>query len=157
VGEIKGLESIWVVARFEGFHVFAIDPDCTSIYTEKNMRVIDVIKTPDDLPISSGSLLDVQIPGGIVKTAQGTVHALGVRPQPFAAQVGHTYLLHLLYDPHYGTMSTYQRWEIVSGTLLPDDRSESHRAQEGKSMLAGKSIDEAAKYILSVLKEQSEK
>ena len=155
VGEVKGAQSIWVVARFEGLHVFALDPDSTEFYTEMNMRVISVIKSPDDFPVSAGSLLDVLILGGSAKTAQGTVHEFRVEPHQFSAQPGHTYLLHLLYDPLYGIMSTCQRWDVSSGTLLPDDEDEFHRIQKGKSVLAGKSVEEATKYILSVLKTQS--
>jgi hypothetical protein len=155
VGEIKGAESVWVAATFEAFHVFAIDPGSTLIYTEENMRVIDVIESPDDVHISAGSLLDVQIAGGALRTAQGTVHISGVDPRPLAPQLGHTYLLHLLYEPHSGTMTTGQRWELSSGALQPDDESEFRRAQEGNAVLAGKSIDEARKYIQSTLRAQN--
>jgi hypothetical protein len=151
VDEIKSTQSIWVVARFEGVHVFALDPDSTELYTEMNMRVIDAIKSPDDFPVSAGSLLDILILGGTVKTVQGTVYDYRVEPHQFAAQPGHTYLLHLLYNPLYGTITTQQRWEISSGALVPDDEHEVLRAQEGKSMLAGKSVDEASRYIRSAL------
>lgn len=150
VGDVAGDESIWVVAGFEGVHVFAIDRDSTELYTEMNMRVIDVIEAPSDYPISKGSVLDVNLLGGTAKTADGKIHQFRVEPEQFSAHPGHTYFLHLLYDSQYEFISPFQRWEVISGKLVPDDEMESYRTEHGRSVLAGKTIDEAARYIQSV-------
>ena len=147
IDDMPGSESIWVLARFEAFHVFGIDAENTQIYTEMNMRVVNVIKPPDDFPISAGSLLDVVTIGGSLKTQQGDVHEFRVEPRQYSAQPGQTYLLHLLFDPKYQIITPFQRWDATSGTLVPDDEAEVRRAQEGKSTLAGKSIEEATKAI----------
>jgi hypothetical protein len=125
VGKIAGTKSIWVVATFEGVHVFALDPDSATLYTEMNMRVVKVIKSPDGFPVSAGSLLDVLIVGGSLKTARGAVHEFRVEPHSLSAQPGHTYLLRLLYDPDYGIITPFQRWEISSGRLVPEMKAKS--------------------------------
>jgi hypothetical protein len=155
--EPKDAEIVWVVARFEAWHVYPINSEETLFYTEKSMRILSVISTPADLSVPVGSLIDVQMLGGTAKTHDGSVRSSAVNPKQFSAQPDHTYLLHLLYKPTDAVFTTWQRWEVSDNVLIPDDPDTFRRAQQGKSMLAGTTVAEASAHIRAALNAQNGK
>jgi hypothetical protein len=150
-----GSPSVWVVATFEGFHVYTIEPGQPFLYTEANMRVSTVIKEPKGANFSSGLLLDVNYLGGSLKTATGDIMSSRLTPQQYAPRLGHTYILQLVYIDQYDTLMPYKRWDVTSGTVQPDDALEVYRASHGKSVLKGKFVSEAINYIRSVLPDEA--
>jgi hypothetical protein len=146
-----GDSSVWVVATFEGFHVYAINPAQTMLYTEINLRVSKVIRTPDDLSISSGDLLDSMIPGGRAKTAQGMLVASHLTPAKYSLLPNHTYILHMHYLARYKMWEFSQSWDVTTGKVQPADEFESLRGAHGESKLKGMTVDEAVNYLQGAL------
>jgi hypothetical protein len=152
IDEPGGIPSVWVVARFEAFHVYAVDPQEDLLYTEINVRVDRVIKAPADLSIARGALLDVAMPGGTLRMATGkTITSPFVIPSQYGPKPGHAYILQLLYNAKFGVFTDYRRWEVSSGVVQPDDVVAALRAAHGKSKLTGLSLGAAVEYLQSAL------
>jgi len=84
---------IWVIATFEGFHVFEINSDDQLIYTEMNFRVEHVFRQPEGSSLSSGSLIDAGMPGGRIKSPNGEIISSQIQPSQYSVQLGHKYLM----------------------------------------------------------------
>jgi hypothetical protein len=147
-------DAAWVIATFEGFHVFAIDPEYQLIYTEMNFRVEQVFKKSASLSLSGGSLIDADIIGGRIKSPTGEINSLRVGPHRYFFQVGHKYLLLLSYQPTGGFYWAAKRWDLSSGKVEPDGPLEIERAARGKSSIAGMSIADLVNYLPSVLPDE---
>jgi hypothetical protein len=150
-----GKNSAWVIATFESFHVYAVDPDDQLLYTEMNFRLEDVVKQSASLSLSAGMLVDADIPGGRVKTTKGDIVSSQITPQQYFLQLGHKYLLHLSHQESGGFFWADKRWDLTSGKVQPDDVLEIHRNAIGKSSIAGMSVAELLNYLPSVLPEDS--
>jgi hypothetical protein len=149
-----GSSSVWGVATFEAFHVYAIDPKQTQLYTEINLRVSRVIRTPENLPILSGDLLDSMIPGGRAKTAQGKLVACHLTPATYSLLPDHTYILHMHYLARYKMWEFSQSWDVTTGKVQPIGEVESLRAVRGESKLNGMTVDQAVNYLQSALPDE---
>jgi hypothetical protein len=141
----------WVIATFENFHVYAIDPDYHLPYTEINFRVDHVIRAPEDLHLSAGILIDLGLPGGRVKTPHGNINSLHINPHQYFFQPGHKYLLQLLPVDKQSFFVELKRWDITSGTVQPDDPREVDRSNRGASAINGMSISDLLNYLPSAL------
>ena len=162
--------SVWVIATFENYHIYAIDPAYHILYTEINLRVENVIRASPDLHLSVGDLIDVGIPGGKVKSPARNIVSFNLEPHQYDYQPGHKYLLRLLpagkssgnpLVPDTTIKQTYfhpyKRWDITSGTVQPDDQVEVSRAARGASVLKGMSISDLINYLQSVLPPEPKK
>jgi hypothetical protein len=144
-------DDAWVMATFEAFHVFAIDPDYQLTYTELNFRIEKVFKQAASLSLSSESLIDADMPGGRIKSPNGDILSFRIAPFPYFFLLGHKYLVHLSYQAQGGFFFAGKRWDISSGRVQPDDPGEIGRAAHGKSSIAGKSVTDLVNYLPSVL------
>jgi len=147
---VKG--AIWILATFQTFHVFAIDPDFHLIYTEMNFQVDQVISQPDDLNLSAGATVDLGTPGGRVRTPDGTFIASSIAPSDHDFQLGHKYLLLLTYEEQLGgEFILHKRWDITSGTVQPDTPDEIARANRGDSAIKGMTEHDLVSYLANKL------
>ena len=150
--------AIWVIAKFEAFHVYATDPQFQLLYTEMNFRVKQVIRQPDTLSLSPGALVDCTEPDGRIKTPSGAVVTFNLEATRHSVRPGHTYLLQLEYIPSSGHLfHIYKSWDVTSGKVQPNQQDEVDRAVEGKSKLNGLTIPDAVQYLNSVLPAESNK
>jgi len=146
---------VWVLASFENFHVFEINHDPELIYSEMNFRVEQVFRQPSNLSLSNGSLVDVGITGGRIKSIKGdTVSPGWLRPSKYGPQPGHKYLIQLLYEPKGLVFIAGNRWDISSGKVEVEGFIETARAAQGKSAIAGMSVADLVNYFPSILPEE---
>ncbi len=140
--ELRNVDgSVWVLATFQSFHIFAIDEEFKLVYTEINFRIDTIISQPDTTGISENAVMDVGIPGGMLRTSSGQVISSRVEKQQYAFQLGHRYLLQLTKDPQLaGEFTVNKRWDITSGYARPDTPDEVDRADHGQSSIAGLSV-----------------
>lgn len=143
---------VWVIATFEGFHVFEINHDSELIYTEMNFRIEYVFRQPATLSFSAGSVVDAGLAGGRIKTTAGDVVSPGwLRPLKYSPQLGHKYLIQFLYEPQAEVFLGAKRWDISSGKVEVEGPEETARAAQGKSAIAGKSVTDLVNYFQSIL------
>ena len=150
-------DSIWVIATFESFHVYAIDPDYELLYTEKNFRLDRVLRGIPNATIAEGSLIDVGGPGGQIIAPNGKVSSFQVRPLSWDFQIGHKYLVQFFYEPNGQFFSSGQEWDVTSGKVEPDIPPEKYRADHGQSAIDGMSLGEVEKRLPAILAEQANK
>lgn len=143
--------AVWVIAKFESFHVFASDPGNQLIHTEVNFRVTQVLRKPPSLSLTPGALLDSEIAGGRIKKPDGSFASFAVRPERHSYQPGGTYLLQGTYDPTTEYFRMNKWWDLSSGKVVPGLLLEIDRAAKGTSKLSGLTIVEAIQYLDSVL------
>lgn len=142
----------WVIATFENFHVFAIDPEQHLIYTEINLRVDQVLKASKTFRIVAGSEVDIGLDGGRIKSSDGNiVTSSQLTPRRYDYQPGHKYLLLLKRAEKENYYNTYERWDISSGFVKPDTELEKSRVALGRSSIAGMPADNLIGYLQSVL------
>ncbi|HLJ88663.1 MAG TPA: hypothetical protein VKZ53_17720 [Candidatus Angelobacter sp.] len=142
---------VWVIAKFESFHVFTADAESRLIYTEMNYRVNQVVRQPSPMSLKTGDVLDAQRAGGRMKRADGAIVSFLVEPERHSVQPGRTYLLAGRFDgtTHYFTIDKI--WDVTSDKVVPITRDEINRAARGESKLAALSTDQAVQYLNSVL------
>jgi hypothetical protein len=75
-----------------------ITADDTAIYTVYNFIVTEVYRSPDTLPISPGSQIEVTAPGGVAKTGNGKNVSVESPGYPWLA-LEWNHILALKYDP----------------------------------------------------------
>jgi len=145
--------SVWAIATFDSFHVYAFDPDEKLLYTEINLRIDTVIRADKNLHLAPGSVIDAFRFGGMAKTHKGEiVTSIGLSPRRYDLQAGHKYLLCLLPpDNNGGTFTTEKWWDITSGKVQPDTQDEVERAVRGESKLAGMTVSDLIKYLQTAL------
>jgi hypothetical protein len=155
VGDVPELSApahaIWVIAKFESFHVFALDPQYRLIHTEINLRVTQIVKQPSSLSLAVGSLLDCDIIGGRIKKPDGSVASFSVLPSRHSYQPGGTYLMVVTYDPSTEYFDMDNWWDLSSGKVVPGTLVEIGRAAKGNSKLNGLTTVQAVQYLDSVL------
>jgi hypothetical protein len=151
--------SVWVMATFESFRVFAIDPDYHFLYTEMSFRINDVIRAPDNLNLSAGMLIDSDIPGGKVKTPEGNAISSEppISPGSYYPQPGHRYLLRLLPVPKGNFLSVNRQWDLSTGSVQPDDLPGIDRAARDDSAIKGMSEGELINYLQTALPAEPKK
>jgi hypothetical protein len=143
--------AVWVVAQFESFHVYPVDPQNRLLYTEINFRVSQVLRQPSSLSLAPGALLDKGIPGGRVKGPGGAVTSFKLHPERHAYQPGHTYILAGTYDSATQYFDIDKSWDVTSGKVEVVSTPDKRRASKGESKLYGLTVAEAVKYLKSVL------
>jgi hypothetical protein len=145
--------SIWVIAKFETFHVYEAPVDSVHqiIYTEMNFKVIEVVRQPQSLALMTGSRFDIGVLGGRIRMPDGTIVTSYVNPQTHFVQPDHTYLLDLNYESANQYYFVDKRWDLTSGKVAPDTEDEIARAFRRSSVLDGLSMSEAIQYLDSVL------
>jgi hypothetical protein len=149
---------VWVIAKFEGFHVFEVNHDPELIYTEMNFRVDNVFRQPDMLSISPGSFVDVGLAGGRIISGDGKVDSPGwLRPVRYGVQPGRQYLIQFLYEPKGGVFLAGAHWDVSSGKVETEGAEESERAASGKSAIAGLSVAELVNRFPSILPDAPKK
>jgi hypothetical protein len=149
--------AIWLIATFFSFHVFAADADYRLIYTEMNFRVENVIKQPSYSTITNGSVVDVDIPGGRIRTPSGTIKELLLSPRRYFFQSDHKYLMLLVYDENAKFFrADERRWDVTSGIVQPDNIVEKRRSKEGTSLIDGMSVPDLLRFLPTVLSDEPE-
>ena len=148
-------DSAWVIATFESFRVYAVDPEKQLLYTEMSFRVEDVIKQSASLSLSAGSIVDSDILGGRIKSTRSEIVTFHLSPRKYYFQPGHKYLLHLSHQMPGEFYWADKRWDVTSGKVQPDDALEVHRNAIGKSSITGMSVPEVINYLPSVLPDDS--
>jgi len=157
--EINGYEihripnSLWVVAKFESYHVFQyqLTPTVLRIYTEISYRTLQAVKQPGGSSLTEGSFLDECIGGGTLREADGSVKRSIGSPSKYFQRPGRTYLLQLTYDPVTKYYFTVRRWDVTSGTLVPDTDIQVAYAVQNQSPVSGLSLASAIQYLESAL------
>jgi hypothetical protein len=146
--------SVWVVAKFESYHVFEyqLTPTVQRIYTEISYRTLQVIKRPDSSSLTAGSVFDECIGGGALREADGSIKQTIGSPAKYFQRPGETYLLQLTYDPVAQYYSTNRRWDVTSGTVVPDTDIQVAYAAERKSPISGLDLTQAIQYLESTLR-----
>jgi hypothetical protein len=143
--------SIWVIATFEKFHVYAVGPDEKQFYTEMNFRIKTLFREPEGMHLVPGDLVDVNLWGGMAKTHSGKiVRSLNVNPRTYDFQLGHKYLVNLFPDKD-GDFVAAGRWDLTSGTVQAQGPDEIDRAARGESKLSGMTETELIKYLQTAL------
>jgi hypothetical protein len=150
--DVKG--AVWAIVTFEGFHVFAIDPDDRLIYTEMNFRIEQIFRQPADVSVSVGSLMDVDMPGGRIKMPNGEVQSWKVGPLPYFFQLSHKYLVQFVYQTPGDFFWAGKDWDLSSGQVQPDDVLEVYRAAHGTSLIDGMPVEDLVNYLPSVLPQE---
>jgi hypothetical protein len=149
---------IWAIATFESFHAFMIDNDSQLIYTEENFRIEHVFRQPAGMSLSSGSLIDAGREGGRIKSPKGDILSPGwLRPSEYSVQLGHKYLMQFSYDTQAGFYWTGQYWDLSSGRVQVEGPIETERAAQGKSAIAGMSVEDLVKSFPSILPDEPKK
>jgi hypothetical protein len=145
--------SVWIIATFEGFHVFSIDSEYPLLYTEMDLRINTVIRAPDDLHLTAGSLINSDLPGGKIKDVHGRVISSlpPILPTQYHLQPGHKYLLKLLYGQAADIFTMARRWDISSGTVKPIDQREIYMESHNTSTISGMTEKDLINYLLSTL------
>lgn len=147
--------AIWVIAKFESFHVFAADPQYRLIYTEINFRVTQVLRQPSSLSFAAGTVLDYDISGGRIKRPSGSIASFRVSPERHSYQPGGTYIIQGTYDATTEYFDLYNWWDVSSGKVVPGTLVEVDRAAKGKSKLSGLTTAQAVEYLDSALPMES--
>ena len=143
----KAANAIWIVATFSKHQVFATDSSGLLLYTEINLTPQQIIRQPEDSALKPGLDVQVDLPGGRAITANGSLVTLDVHPQRYSLQPGHTYLLQLHYNTAGAFYSVDKHWDIVSGTVVPDQPEEIRRASAKTSQLSGRPLADAVTYL----------
>lgn len=144
-------QAVWVIARFDSFHVFAADQQYRLIYTEVNFRVTHVLRQPPSLSFAPGAVLDSEVTGGRIKKPDGKIASFRVFPEGHSYRPGGTYLLLGTYDPATQYFRLYNWWDLSSGRVVPGTLVEIDRVAKGKSKLIGLTIAGAVQYLDSAL------
>ena len=142
-------DASWIIAKFTGYQVIAIDPKYQDFYTEENFEVVQVIRQPAQGGIVAGSQFQVDFPEGTILTPQRQVIS-HTTPARFFEQPGHTYFLQIVPTPG-DFFNLYKRWDIGDGRLRADNMTEAARARGGKAKLSGMTIADAVKYVQDAL------
>jgi hypothetical protein len=135
-----------------------IDQDPQLIYTEMNFRIDHVFRQLAEISLSDGSLIDVGVPGGRIKSPNGEILSPDwLKPLQYYVQPGRKYLIQFFHDKRGGFFRTGQFWDLSSGKVQSEFPDEIERAEQGKSAIAGMSVDDLAKYFPSILPEEPKK
>lgn len=143
--------AIWVIAKFESFHVFAADPQYRLTYTEINFRVTRVLRQPPSLSLAAGALLDLESAGGSIKKPDGSIASFPIHPERHDFQPGGTYLLVGSYDSDTEYFRMDNWWDLSSGKVVPGTLIETERTHRGNSKLSGLTTTQAIQYLDSIL------
>jgi hypothetical protein len=148
----KDPSAAWAIGDFLGYRVIPIE-NGRGAYTEIQFFVQSVI-SPGSSPISAGNVVDIGMIGGTVIDANHKAVASMLDPEPFALRPGHSYLLALTYDSSADFYTAGKRWDVTSGTVVPDDATEVARDKAGKSHIAGTPLPEVSPRMKSILAAQ---
>jgi len=110
--------------------------------------------SPGSSPISAGSVVDIGMIGGTVIDANHKVVTSMLDPERFSLRPGHSYLLELTYDSSGDFYTAGKRWDVTSGSVVPDDAIEVAREKAGKSHIAGVPRAEVLPRMKSILAAQ---
>lgn len=146
----EGLSMVWVVGTFTSFHVYDADGTSSFLYTEVNLTVDTVINQPKTSSLTAGSLIDITLFGGKLKTKDGAVHAFHLAPSKYALEPNHRYILALWAEPN-GTFVVDKQWDVSEGTVQVSSRVDEEHVQKGESQMVGLSVPSAISLIESAL------
>lgn len=150
----NGQNMVWVVATFTSFRVYdaAGTPAAPVLYTEVNLTVDTVISQPQTSSLTAGSLIDVVLFGGKLKTKDGSVHTFDFPrvPPKYGLEPNHRYILALWVRPH-GLFSVHKKWDVTGGTVQVSSRFDEVHVQKGESQIVGLSVPSAINLIQSAL------
>jgi len=148
----KDPSAVWAIGDFQGYRVIPIE-NGRGVYTEIQLLVQSVI-SPGSSPISAGSVVDIGMIGGTVIDANHKVVTSMLDPERFSLRPGHSYLLELTYDSSGDFYTAGKRWDVTSGSVVPDDAIEVAREKAGKSHIAGVPRAEVLPRMKSILAAQ---
>jgi len=155
VGDVPELpalaHAIWIIARFESFHTFAVDPQDRLIYTEINFHITQVLRQPPSLSLAIGSVLDYETPGGRIKKPDGSIASFPIAPSRHSYKPGGTYLMVGTYDSANEYFNLDNWWGVSSGKVVPGTLIEIDRTLKGNSKLSRLTTAQAVQYLDSVL------
>ncbi len=122
-----------------------------SVYTEAIFSVAAAIEAPGHLQLLPGSDITVALPGGTVRLEDGEVISFLTNPKRFFIQPGKKYLLVLSYELDKDFFSLGETWDLSSGTAKPNSAMEQLRAQNGRSVIVGRTEDDLISSLKSLL------
>lgn len=142
--------AIWVVGTFVNYDVYEISTG--GIYTEIHFRLDRIIGPTGGATPSSGTIIDIDIPGGTVLTPSGAVHhKVGWKAMyDNAPSPNHRYLMQLLHVSEGNFYTPCDYWDVTTGVVTPTLSKHVMLARDGKSRLAGMSEADAVAYIQSL-------
>jgi hypothetical protein len=142
---------LWVVGTFVNYDVYEISTG--GIYTEIHFRLDRIIGPTGGATPNSGTIIDIDIPGGTVLTPSGAVHhKVGWKAMyDNAPSPNHRYLMQLLHVSEGNFYRPAGYWDVTTGVVTPTLPKDVVLARDGKSRLAGMSEADVVAYIQSLL------
>jgi len=136
--ELDGIEiPLWVIGRFESFHVYATS-NGVALYTEINFRVQHIFDGHPHTGLAEGQLIDIAIMGGAA-ISNGKRSEFGLNLNHWQLmQPGHTYLTFI--TPNLRNVGTYNHgmsWDLTSGVVRPAYDDYLGFTTNGKSKIDG--------------------
>ena len=144
------LSMVWLVGTFTSFHVYDADGTSSFLYTEVNFAVDTVINQPKTSSLTAGSVIDIALYGGALKTKDGAVHNFNLAPSKYAFEPNHRYILALWAKPD-GNFTVHKQWDVTDGTVQVSSRIDEVHVQKGESQIVGLSVPSAISLIQSAL------
>ncbi len=134
-----GLTRVLMIGKFERYRSF-ISASARSVYTEIDIRVDRAFAGTGGPYVNENSVVQIERPGGTVNTPWGKVLSYVIRPSEYDFQPGHTYLVLASYHREgdfYTVNDKRGRWDLTTGTAIPDTSIEVIRTRKGLSQLSG--------------------
>jgi hypothetical protein len=144
------LSMVWVVGTFNSHHVYDADGTAQFLYTEVNFHVDTVIKQPATSSLAAGSVIEMALYGGNVRTKDGVVHSFYLSPSKYALEPSHRYILALWVEPN-GIFIAHKQWDVTNGTVQVSSIIDEEHVRTGKSQLVGLSVAGAISFIQNAL------
>lgn len=143
--------SAWVLGTFTSFHVFGTSGG-GGIYTEMNIRVDEIFRTPPSLTLQNGDVVDVAIAGGQIIDKKG-LRKVDMEPADYLRQLqpNHQYLLQLVYQPNGHFFLLGKFWDTTTGTVRPVKADDILRQRRGRSSIDGLSLNQLSSSLDSLL------
>lgn len=138
--------SFWAIGTFVGYDVH--EASSGSIYTEIHLRLDRVIVPGTDTTPQEGKVVDIGIPGGVIRTPAGAIHQYFRKlASQYELQPGKRYLIQLLLVPNESFYEAEDYWEISNGVAVAVLPSDIAMVKSGLSHLAGLTETDATNYI----------
>jgi hypothetical protein len=133
--------SAWLVASVEGYAMRSPRPH-RGAYTEFQLRVSRVLTNDSAHFIETGSRIAVGEAGGTV-VEDGQEHSYFLSEEGYPLLPSHRYLIEMRYREAGNFWLARAKWDLTSGTAVPDDDISLAFWSHGKSRVAGMEVEAA--------------
>ena len=136
-------DGAYLVVTFSDYRVIAVDSAQSQLYTERHLKVEDVIYQPPASHIQIGGFIDSDIPGGSRRTRTGEHYSFLISPKRFALQPGHQYIVLVRPNSSSSFYDVVKFWLIQDGKVVPENEQELIRADAHSSRIADVPLSQA--------------